>query len=671
MYSKGTTHKGSAWVVLLLTIFLIEPVAAQNADVRFGRVSYDDFQLHERVDDEDASAIILFDQGEVYFGRNLNLLFHRHRRIYIVNAAGAERWGNVEIPFYASNRSQQVRNIRGRTYNLQGGNINRDNLRSRDVFEEKITDDWSMMKFAFPNVQPGSIIEYSYTVESQGGSFLRDWVFQTSEPTLYSEYIAYIPDEFRYMSISQGSDRYTVRESTPYDIHSRPGIFATVNGGLRNRWVATDVPAIRTEPFMTTASDYNMQIRFQLSEVVFPGRNPQRFMQTWDQLAKDLMDNRYLGRQISANREIRAAVEEIVDGLTSNLDRAKAIYAYVANNISWNRSRGIFTDEGVNNAFSRKTGNGADIAYLTIAMMREAGLEAWPVLLSTRNNGRLVWQYPLATQFNHVVVYVDTREGEFLLDPSVDDLPFGLLGYQSLNEHGWLLDRDNPQQINLVPTDHYHSRSMANFEMLPDGTLLGQIQIRYHGYEALEVRNRLRSTAEQTDFILNNVLKGMPESSITYHSFSNLDDPEQPLVLTVSLENNQYISQAGDVYYFNPIALNRMTSNLFSAEQRTFPVDIGHSLETTYIMSFAVPTGYEIEELPDPVRVLFRDMGVFQQVYQVQDDLLQVMSAWQINNPYIVPELYQDLRAFFGDIVDAHNVQIVIRPVADETSDSE
>jgi hypothetical protein len=80
-----------------------------------------------------------------------------------------------------------------------------------------------------------------------------------------------------------------------------------------------------------------------------------------------------------------------------------------------------------------------------VAALRDARLNAHPVLLSTRNNGLPSPLYPVPTDFNYVIARVKIGDNYYLLDATEDVYPFGLLPERCLNGMGRALGPDSSQ----------------------------------------------------------------------------------------------------------------------------------------------------------------------------------------------------------------------------------
>ena len=86
--------------------------------------------------------------------------------------------------------------------------------------------------------------------------------------------------------------------------------------------------------------------------------------------------------------------------------RAAAVRQVVLAAVRYNGTNRYATDGSLRKAFDAHSGTSADVNLLLIAALRQAGLTAHPVLLSTRTHGRVDQNFPLLTKFNYVVALV-------------------------------------------------------------------------------------------------------------------------------------------------------------------------------------------------------------------------------------------------------------------------
>jgi hypothetical protein len=161
---------------------------------KWGEIPQEHLTMDHYAPDSSAAVVILADYGNVFFEDDLDMVFERHTRIKILTEAGYE-WGNVTVRYRAEDRAQRVKDIEGRTYYAaEGGRVDTREMDKGSVFDEDVDGVWRRVRFTLPALQPGSVIEYRYKVVSTDPIYFPDWAFQKSEPVLWSEYRAEIPE---------------------------------------------------------------------------------------------------------------------------------------------------------------------------------------------------------------------------------------------------------------------------------------------------------------------------------------------------------------------------------------------------------------------------------------------------------------------------------------------
>lgn len=209
--------KGLRAALFLIGIVFSLSAFAQEPDLRFGKVSDEEWDMTYCDFDSTAPAIILFDKGIITFDDG-TVNIERHRRIKIFREEGFD-YADVAIPFYHRDRDEWIENFSAQTL-VQGPDGKVDKIRVKDEFTEQLNDYWSQFKFSFPAVADGVIVEYSYRYVSKRFYFLSPWEFQYEIPVLYSKLNVTVPQTLNYSFLLFGDQlpkRYT--------------------GGTRSNWV--------------------------------------------------------------------------------------------------------------------------------------------------------------------------------------------------------------------------------------------------------------------------------------------------------------------------------------------------------------------------------------------------------------------------------------------------
>ncbi len=650
---------------LVLGLF-VSAAYAQDKPMKWGEVPRADLEMKSFPADSNATAVILCDYGEVAFDDEFELDFRRHRRIKILTPAGYN-WGETSLSYYAKDRLQRVENIEGYTFILDpNGAIRREKLDKKSVFDEDVDGEHRRVRFTLPALAPGAVVEYRYRVHSKYATFLHDWEFQNGEPTRWSEFRAEIPSVLNYVILRQEIAKYDIQESqeNPWPNTLAYAQTASVYNLkiIYNRWAMKDMPALREEPFMTTVDDFRAKIQFQLSSYKWPESPEEKVMHTWEKLAEDLMDSEGFGGQLDRHKALREQAQTLTAGVTDPETKMRRIYDYVRTTMTWNGERGIYTGEDLDKAWRARRGGGPEIALMLTAMLRAAGLEAHPVLISTRENGRVFDLYSMLSQFNHVLAYVKAGLKDYLLDATDSFRPYNMLPVAALNQTGWLVEKKKSHWVNITNPGSYHNQTEVFAELAPEGKITGNFQSRDGGYSGLFDRRALRDGKKDEDYIRDGWLGDFTGALLDSFKIIQRDSLETPLLTQAYFSSSDYTQVAGDNIYFNPMFFGRTESNPLKNPRRTFPVDYAYGRKLIYSLNLKVPEGYAVQDLPKNIAIDVPGEGAqFRRTALVEGNMLKVNSQMQIRKTRFPPQDYKALRDFYDRLVAAQAEQVVLK----------
>jgi len=628
----------------------------------WGEVPIGQLQMKSYPTDSNASALVLCDYGEVHFDNSYNLVYTRHRRIKILTRAGFDWAGTHSVSYYTEERTQRLNDLEGMTISLSAdGKIIKQELDDNAIFTEEVNKSWERVRFTLPSLSEGCVVEYRYTLKSESPLYMPEWDFQTSEPTVWSEFRVQAPYVFGYAVLTQGYQRFFVKQS---EVTKQP--FTSPRGTeiinvASSRWVMRDIPAIREEPYMTTVEDYLSKVSFQLSIINWPGYASKKVLETWDKVVNELDDSRNFGKQLSGYSAVRRQVEMITDGITAPVEKAVAIYDFLRNTLVWNNRYRIFTDEDLDEVLEKKTGSSAEINLLLILMLREAGFKANPVILSTRSHGKVYTAYPMVDQFNYVIAQLAIGKETHLLDATDRFRPFSLLPLRALNQSGLSVDGEGYSWIPIQPKGKWHRTTTIVASLSADGLLTAKVDQSYSDYGAIDER---KSLVEDKDIdyvkrILDAEATGMSVDSFT---ISNKETCDKPLVISANVSSNGLVQVLDDFIYVTPRFVGRMKSNPFKLENRTFPVDYAYPHRTDYILTLAFPEGYIMNETPRELSIgVPKGAGKYLRRVSLEKNVFQMRLQFEINKTLIDPILYTNLREFYDRIVALEAEQLVFQ----------
>ena len=188
-----------------------------------------------------------------------------------------------------------------------------------------------------------------------------------------------------YSAVYQGYEPFVINETQDEDqIFSgvaQSYIGETIAHCNHHRWAVQNIPALRDEPYITTIEDYVNKVDIQLAGYAFIGGGKKQVLNSWEALAKELIEHKSFGEIIDDTRRVRKQAGEIVAGLTSQEDKMKAIYNWVAKSIVWSGNQRVFAEQEVNDVLELKRGNNAEITFLLLSLLKSVGINGDPVIL--------------------------------------------------------------------------------------------------------------------------------------------------------------------------------------------------------------------------------------------------------------------------------------------------
>jgi transglutaminase-like putative cysteine protease len=671
-------------VVFIMLGFLIHTIPAKAQEEgakKFGKLTPDELSVTICPIDSSAEAMVLFDVGKSYFiytdQDGFKIRFDRHRRIKIFTKEGYDN-ANVEIPLYHSEGEQEVvSNLKAQTYNLVDNKVVTSKLENKSIFTEVYDENWDLEKFTMPDVKEGCVIEYSYSVISEFFSNLQEWEFQASIPILWSEYEVTIPEYFHYYEFVKGyepfylNDKENVQdfilvksglENDARDMNSQIESTRVTFNALNRRLVAKNVPALKNEPFTNSRDNYLTQIDFELSSIQFPQQTIKNFSLTWESINKLLLESEHFGTQL--NRGFTDEITQVIlSGAQNDEEKIDRICTYVRQNMKWDGRNRMSVDKSIKDAFKNGTGSSADINFILVCMLRSAELQAYPVVLSTRENGIIHPAHPTLMQLNYVVAMVKTGDKTLLLDATDTDCPTGMLPYRCLNGSGRIVDPKLSDWVEIKPSRIQKETIFIEMSMDEEGSLNGTYKVQEDGYEAFTSRKEIKAQTTREEYI-----KSLEENNagleIVSWEISNLDSISKLLEITLETEIMDQTDFIGDKIYFNPMLYEQMKENPFKHADRKFPVDFGAPVSNSYYFKLHIPDGYKIESMPEGCIIsLPNSGGKFTYNVTLVGDLFQVISKMDINQIIFLPNEYGTLREFFHQIVNKQAQQVVLSKI--------
>ncbi|HZV71347.1 MAG TPA: DUF3857 and transglutaminase domain-containing protein [Saprospiraceae bacterium] len=651
---------------------------SQDTKVKYGKVSPADLAMKVYTPDTEAVAVVLSKIGYMRYDvlqETYTVTEDRHVVIKILTEAGIDEFGNIEIPYYAHNNYSKVGNIKGIVHLPDGTDIKVDNSQ---IFDEETNDYWSAKKIAFPGLVKGAIIEYQYTYNQSSMFQPVDWFFQSHIPIRYAELKTKFPDWFEYVILTQGlpldkRDRDENLETINFTTTTRSeglSVSNQINNNsvnvnfITNTYVNQAVPALKEECCITTMEDYYSRIRYQLQSIQYPNRAREPVLNSWEKLAAELYQVPEWGEQFKNKRPGSLVLEAAgitVDTSVNQLVTAQKIYDYINANIQWNDMQSYGARKDIASILKAKSGNSGDLNKLMCAALTQAGIDAQPVLVSTRDNGKPQELYPFIDQFNHMVVVANIEGKDMWFDLGDEHLPIGLLRSDVLNARGWLVDEKDPVWLDIIPPTS-NSTYLINGTLDKEGNIVGSIESRHTGYHAAEQRTDVENQKEM--FGQHLLMTGTTPVKLSDFEMTNKKETSKPFQVKATISNQSIATATPDKIYLNPIFPNGLDEIPFKLVERTYPIEMNYPEEITMIINLTLPEGYKVESTPEPIKFVTANNGILASYNSSQTPgKINVTMKYVLKQLLFNPEEYIALKNFYIQRHQKFNEQIVLTKI--------
>lgn len=298
------------------------------------------------------------------------------------------------------------------------------------------------------------------------------------------------------------------------------------DGLVTYRWEARDVPRMFPEPDMPPVHTVVQRV------LVSTAPDWQTVSRWYWRLSEP---------HFETDDAIRARVRELTDGIQDERKQLEAVFTFVSQQI---RYMGI-TVEGtspgyephdVQDTFKRRHGVCRDKAALLVAMLREAGFEAFPSLIhvGVKKDREVPQPY-----FNHAIVAVREKNGEYtLMDPTAETTTRLLPAH--LNDRSYLVATPEGEALKTSPIDpaaHNLMRITTRGTVDPAGTFQADTVLQFEGVNDNAYRAwfaRLKPE-DRRRYFEGLVKKAAPGARIVAFRMLPEDMTDTSRVLTVSI----------------------------------------------------------------------------------------------------------------------------------------
>ena len=650
-------------LILACYAFVLVPALGEHrlftvlADNDFPPVSAEELKMTSEPLAPGALAVILYRQVD----RNDrdDAYEDNYVRIKVLKDEG-RKYANVEIPFVKGR--DDVKNVRARSIRPDGAIVNFDgNILEQSIVKAKGISVLSKT-FALPDVQVGSIIEYSFQYDLGRQLYNSRWILSSNLFTKHAKF-----------SLAQ-NNRFSLSWVWNHLPPGTPQPKREQNNMIRLE--ANNIPAFQAEDFMPPENELKSRVDFIYSTVeVLPA--PDEF---WKKTGKSW--NYYLDEFIGKHKAMEKAVEQIVSPNDPPEVKLRKLYDRVQQirNRSFELSKTVQEvkrdkekpTENVEDVWKRGYGNVTTLNWLYLALVRAAGFEAYGCWISDRREYFFRSDTMQSAKLDRNVVLVKLAGKDLYFDPGEEFTPFGTLYWTLTGVEGLRLDKDGGTWIRTTIPESSESKieHKAKLKLSEAGDLEGRVTVTYTGLDAMRYRFE---ALHLDDVARKKLLEDDVRSQIAATAEAELTNQpdwkssEAPLIAQFSLKVSGWSSNAGRRVIL-PVGLFAASEkHMFEHAHRVHPIYFQYPYAKADDISIELPLNRQVNALP---KTQDMDGKVVTYSLRAESDKQELHLIRRLNVDILLLDVkyYESLRDFFQQIRAADEEQILLQPSAADAS---
>ena len=561
-------------------------------------------------------------------------------RVKVQSEAGVERFGQLVFGYSSANEKLdmdyvRVRKADGTVVNAAVSDIQ--DLTAPVAREAPVYTDLKQKHVTVPGLRPGDVLEYHMI-----------WNIQT--PLAQNQF--WLEHYFVTKTLIVLDDQLTVNipAASKVKLKTEPGFEPTIKEDNDRRiylWKHSNLKPDSEEDKDKEQTDEE-EAPSEEAEDFHPHVQLTTF-QSWEEVGQW-----YAGLQkdrIVPDEKIKVKAEEVIRGLQTDKDKARALYDYVAKNfryVSLSLGQSRYQPHPAADILVNQYGDCKDKHTLLAAMLAATGMRAYPVLMNSSR--KLDPDIPSPGQFDHVISAIPLGNETLWADTTAEVAPAGLLSPGLRNKKALMIPTAGPAHLETTPAEPpFLSSELVSIEGAIDdlGKVTAHTKMVLRGDSEMYMRMMFRRTPRANWKALGPVLSiaGGLRGDVTDIKTTDLADLEKPFEVEFDVSRNDFLDWSSKKLKvdlpFPPLTMATLASRKANS---TKPIELGPPIDVSYRLKLTLPSKYQAR-LPVPLKVT-RDYGEYSADYKLEGQTLTGVRSLRLRQRELPAERLQDYRAF-------------------------
>ena len=592
----------------------------------------------EASDYPDADTLVLFNHFSHDVLPTGQSRYTTHQVVKILTERGIQKYGDIAIPYQPTAQNIDV-NI-ARTIAPDGTVLHPPDEAFNDatppgLLSQNLYSDAMWKVISMVGLAPGVCIEYQVTLEDKvpGGAA---WItgaynFQATEATLETSYALQIPDTWHL--------RWKIANDTSNSNAQEPEVSYTEDDTVLYIWRYGEMPALTIEEGMPHINDVVPRLRYSS-------------IADWNDVYlwyKELAKGRY-----TPDAEIEEKVQQLTENLTTEKEKIRTIYHFVAANIRYvgiELGQSAYQPSPAVEVFQVQYGDCKDKTTLLISMLELVGIKAYPVLISVAPYEQVDAGLPALSQFNHMVAAIPTGANTYIwLDPSSATCSYGDLPYSTQGRTGFLISDTHGKFVKtpVFPSESNRLVSTTDMTLNNQGAVEGTLHIRTSGQYDLNTRwayQQIQPRAIKAT-LATELSQQFPGIQIIWHEISDLNELNSPVEIRLGFRVENYATPLSNSLLM-PLPIDEFGeyAEAFADDQRTYSLDFGYPTQVEKTIRIQVPEGWSAALPADRHHTM--ESAEFTRQYRQVENIITYRLMFTLKNKVLPAIAYPAAKSLF------------------------
>ena len=560
---------------------------------------------------------------------------------------------SIRIPFNSFN---EISNIKGSTF------ISRTNKRevlsssaisTFDAEYENIYKSDNKFKFfVLPKVEDNSVIEFSYKDKIKQPQFLSTFLFQNPIKTEATklQIRCQSTTEIGYKIFGNYQEKivFTKTKEGDLDIYT---------------WEAKDIPEFEAEEDMPSSLYFLPHIIYYIKSYEKEGKKeevlgtPEKLYQWYYSITKDI------------NKTDQTALKnktlELIKDKRSDLEKAKAIYQWVQQNVhyvAFEDGMGGFVPREASDIFQKLYGDCKDMANLLNQMLRNAQLESNLTWIGTRSKPYKYEEVPTPQVDNHMITNLVIGGKSYFLDATDKFCPFTFPSAFIQGKEALIGKSEKEFRLELV-SEIESSKNKTTILMklnLENNHIIGDVTTTISGLKKSYLLNNLSANIQKENEIWKSTLtENNQKIQLEIQELQKNDYQELPSKAVFKLKLENGVKDVNGKLLLKPILLFPLKESLIDLEKRKLSIenDLAYMYDIQY--EYQLPLDYKLEYLPENAKTE-NDLGSFDIQYKVMNNTIKVTQKIESKKLLLETKDFSLWNSFLKALTKQYNQSIIL-----------